>query len=107
EDLLRQPAIQPAELRFIGHVPQVIVDDRHIANAFLNGVLRDLHGKLGPLLRLHDSPKPAFVPAKGKAKQIANLAKLVARQTHGAVTAELQAEMAKSRDLASASKNKV
>src|SRR5208283_466611 len=38
--LFRQPAVQPAQLRFIIDVLQVIVEDGHIAHAFLNA----LHG---------------------------------------------------------------
>src|SRR6266571_2618741 len=71
---------------------EVVVEDGNIANSFFNGFCGyvDQHAGAGLGVRL---PFPAPVAAKGKTKQILDLAQLVAREGNLSTNTEEQSQM--------------
>src|SRR5690242_20345077 len=97
QNFLGQPAIQQAQLTFVIHVLEIVIEHGHIANAVIDSFSGNLYqhlcfgpGVCGPF------PAPAST-AEGEAEEILHLAQLVARKRYLAVSAEHQSEMAKLR----------
>ena len=90
-----QPAVEPAQLAFVVHVLEVVVEDRDIANAFFYDFGRQTDKNLDatPGVAL---PPPAAVAAERKTKQILDLAQFVARQRNLATDAQEQSQMTES-----------
>ena len=74
ENLFGEPAVNELELRFIGDVFEIVVDDGDIADTLLEGMTRDFDGELGALARIKDTSKLGAFATESKTKNITNFA---------------------------------
>src|SRR5690242_4774048 len=95
EHLFRQPAIQQTQLLVIVDMLEIVIEDGNVAQAFTDGFSRQGNERRSFLLRISDFLPAAAASAEGEAKQVLDLAQLVAREGDSAIGAKEQTEMAK------------
>ncbi len=88
--LLGQPAVQSAQLRFIVHVLQVVVNNRNIAHALFDAFDGDFHQRLRSALGTGEFLPPPPAAPESEAKEVLNLSGFVTREGHASPRPEQQ-----------------
>jgi hypothetical protein len=94
QDLPGQPAVEQAQLRSVGYMLEVVVENRYVADTVLDrlaGNSDESPRLLAGIINLLPSMPAA---AKGKAEQVLDLPRLVARKRYLSPAAELQTQVA-------------
>src|SRR6476661_1341545 len=74
---------------------EIVIENGNVAQAFVDGFSRQCDQRRGSLLWISNFLPATAASTEGEAKQVLDLAQLVARERHSAICAKEQAEMAK------------
>ena len=88
--LLGEPPVQPAELRFIRHMPEIIVNNGDIPNPTAERCLCNLHRQHRSLFRTARPLEPSPISAECKSEEIADFAEFVPCQAHRPIGTKLK-----------------
>jgi len=94
EDFFGEPAVEQAQLGFVGDVFEVVIDDGDVADTVVDSAAGKFDGELGTFAEVEDAGKFRAATAKGVAEDIADFSAFVAREANFTAGGELEAEVA-------------